>query len=70
VIDGINLEKAGFSLVPGVMDPHCDMLFQEVSWFGTAFPREDELFPVPFQEPVDGLPRESGFLGLSAGAWP
>jgi hypothetical protein len=36
VMDGVDLEKAGFSLVPGVMGTNGNMFFYEVSRFGTA----------------------------------
>jgi hypothetical protein len=62
-MDGVNLEKAGFPLVPGVMGADGDMLFQEITRFGAADAPGGELFPVLFQGPVDGsgaYPQELG----------
>jgi hypothetical protein len=44
----VNLEKAGFSLVPGVMSPDGDVLVKEFPRFGTAYALEGELFPIRF----------------------
>jgi hypothetical protein len=38
-------------------------VFEELAWFGEGFALEGEGGPVFFEGAVDGLPRESGFLG-------
>jgi hypothetical protein len=55
----VNLEKAEqtclpFSLVPGVIGPDRDVLFQEFARFHAAYAREGRLLPVLFQGPVNG----------------
>jgi hypothetical protein len=63
VVDGVNLEGAGRSFIPGVMGPEGDVFFQETTGVSAAEAPGGELIPVRFQGAVDGLPRESGFLG-------
>jgi hypothetical protein len=45
-------------------------VFEEFPRFGEAFALEGEGGPVFFEGAADGLPRESGFLGLWARVFP
>jgi hypothetical protein len=65
MVHGFNLDKTEeSSLFGGVEGANGDEMFEEFPRFGEAFALQDEGGPVFFEGPVDGLPRESGFLGL------
>jgi hypothetical protein len=58
------LEETGeFVLIGGVKGADKDPVFEEAGWFGEGFALEGEGGHVFFESAVDGLPRESGFLG-------
>jgi hypothetical protein len=54
VMDCVDLEKTRFSLVPGIMNPDGDGVFQPFSRAGTGNTPEWLLFPFLFELPVDG----------------
>jgi hypothetical protein len=59
------LDKTGeFSLFWGVEGTDGDEVFEEFSRFGETVTFQGEGGLVFFESPVNGLPRESGFLGL------
>jgi hypothetical protein len=67
VMNGVNLKKAGFPLVPGVMGPHLDMLFQEFSGFVPLMPLGTSFFLSSFKtrSMVEGLIKSSFALTSS-----
>ncbi|MDR2659708.1 MAG: hypothetical protein LBC27_06955, partial [Spirochaetaceae bacterium] len=54
VMNRVYLEKRWFSLIPGVMNPDGDGMFQIFSPFGAGKTPEEALFPFLFDLPVDG----------------
>ena len=67
---GIHFEATGFPFVPGEIGSDGHLVFQERSGFGVAFAIEGKFFSLWGKPAVDGLPRESGFLGLWSGVGP
>ncbi|WP_083820268.1 hypothetical protein [Leadbettera azotonutricia] len=76
VMDGVNLKKARFSIIPGVMGSDLNMLFEQIPRFRPAYSPEGQLFSVFFQCPVNsrrtygqefGLDFRSDMKGLPYG---
>jgi hypothetical protein len=67
----VNLDKTGeFSLFRSVEGADGDAVFEEFPRFGETFAFQGEGGPVFFDGAVDGLPRESRFLGLWTRVFP
>jgi hypothetical protein len=54
MVNPVNIKKSWFSIIPGVMGPYSNVLFQEFTRFGAVYPLTGKLFTVLFESPVDG----------------
>jgi hypothetical protein len=71
VVNRVDLDKTReFALIGGVEGTYGDAVFEEFTLFGEGFAPESEGGSVFFEGAVNGLPRESGLLGLSSSVFP